>query len=275
MKKITLKISAFLLLSLFALQVQAQFPNVWTENGTYKIGTYNVTPQLFMTINPSTLAVEWQEELPGNDPTQVWTITDHRTPASGGLMEIWATIPGVGNFTMTTSSEMSSHPTYVMSVRAGDPMSVTSGDYSGLDQFQRRRTTGFSGPGNNALFFRTTAGTNSRFGAVPSAAGTAVQFDGGGIDPLEFFLLAPLSTEAFDASSIFIANPVRNELSVKGLTANINKVTIHSLLGQEVFSKKLNGESSLSLDISSLKSGMYIVDFIAENGSLTKKIVKQ
>ena len=53
-----------------------------------------------MTINGSTGALEWATELTGEDPKQLWTITDHRTPAATGLMEITANVPGVGNFTM-------------------------------------------------------------------------------------------------------------------------------------------------------------------------------
>lgn len=277
MKKITLKITTVLLLTMFVVQVHAQFSNVWTVNGTYKIGTNGVAPQLFMTINPATLAVEWKAELTGNDPKQVWTITDHRTPADTGLMEIWATIPGVGNYTMTTSSGTGGHPVYAISVRAGDPISVVAGslDYSGLDQFQRRRTSGFGGPGNNALFLRTTAGTNSRFGAVPTAADEAVQFDGGAIDALEFFLIETLNNKKFDSSSIFVSNPVKNQLNITGLTDNVNKVAVFSLLGQEVLNRKVEGQSELSIDASALSSGIYIVELSGEAGKFTKKIIKK
>ena len=276
MKKITLKISAFFLLTLFALQVKAQAcPEVWTVNGTYKISTCGLTPELYMTINGGTGALEWAAEIPGADPTQVWTITDHRTPAGPGLMEITANIPGVGNFTMAVD-DISAHPAYTLIARPGDPVSgAGTGDWSGKDQFQRRRTAGFGGPGNDALFLQTASGTNSRYGVIPSAAGDPVQFDGGGIDSLRFFLVAALSNNNFDASSISITNPVKNQLNINGLTDRVNKVSIFSLLGQEVLSRKVDTQSSINMDVSTLSKGMYIVELSGDSGKFTKKIIKQ
>jgi hypothetical protein len=288
MKKITLKISTFLLLTMFALQVQGQA--LYTVEGTYKISTSGVTPVLYITLNGSTGNLEWAEELPGEDPTQVWTIKNHRTPASAGLMEIWTTIPNVGNFTMATADDSAS-PSLTLVARAGDPVSVVelSEDYSGLDQFQRRKTpvgpdglalssaNGGSNPsgGNNAIFLRNTVSTTSRYGVVPSAAGEAVQFDGGGIDVIQYHLVAPLSNEKFDTSSIFISNPVNNELSIKGLTSNVSKVSVFTLLGSEVLTKNIAGKSAISINVSGLAGGMYIVKLQGDNGSFSKKIVKQ
>jgi hypothetical protein len=288
MKKITLKISAFLLLTMFALQVQGQA--LYTVEGTYKISTSGVTPVLYITLNGSTGNLEWAEELPGENPTQVWTIKNHRTPASAGLMEIWTTIPGVGNFTMATADDSAS-PSLTLIARAGDPVSVVelSEDYSGLDQFQRRKTpvgpdglalssaNGGANPaaGNNALFLRNTVTTTSRYGVVPSAAGAPVQFDGGGIDVIQYHLVAPLSNEKFDTSSIFVSNPVNNELSIKGLTSNVSKVSVFTLLGSEVLTKNIAGKSAISINVSGLAAGMYIVKLQGDNGSFSKKIVKQ
>lgn len=274
MKKITLKISAFLLLTMFSLQVQAQTYGEWTTNGIYKIGVPSTN--YFMTVNGSTGNLKWAAGIAGNDPTQLWTITDHRTPASTGMMEIYATIPGLGNFTMTTNGVQANHPNYTLSVRAGDPISVTplAEDYSGLDQFQRRKTTTASS-GNDALFLRTPWGTNSRYGVAPTAVGDPVKFDGGGMDKLEFTLISTLSNTKFDASSIFISNPVKNQLNIKGFTGNVSKVSVFTLLGQEVLSRKIDAQSSLNIDLSTLTSGMYLVQLSGETGKFTKKIIKQ
>lgn len=269
MKKITL----FLFLTLFVLQVQGQ---TFTGNGTYKISTSGLTPELYMTINASTNALEWANEITsGDDSRQVWTITNHRTPASSGLMEIYATVTGEGNFTMAVD-DISGHPAYTLIARAGDPISVEadSGDYSGKDQFQRRKTSG-DVTGNDALFVRTDSGTNARYGVIPSAAGDPIQFDGGGIDQLKFHFLATLSTKNFDASSIFISNPVNNQLDINGLTDNVSKVSVFSLLGQEVISRNVTTQSSLSIDVSTLANGLYIVELSGSTGKFTKKIVKQ
>ncbi|WP_396600656.1 T9SS type A sorting domain-containing protein [Algibacter sp. R77976] len=293
MKKITLKISAFLLLTMFALQVQGQA--LYTVEGTYKISTSGLSPNLYVTVNTSTGAVEWAEELPGDDELQLWTIQNHRTPASAGLMEITGNITGLGTITLCTGDD-SAHPAQTLIARPGDPVSVAydgtsdpisySGDYSGLDQFQRRKAkvnaegladaTG-SNPsdGNNALFLRNTLGTNSRYGVIPAAAGDPVQFDGGGIDVLQFHLVTPLSIVDFDTSSIFISNPVNEVLSIKGLTDNVKQVSVYSLLGSEVLTKKLSSKSDINLDVSGLSAGMYIVKLQGDNGSFSKKIIKQ
>ena len=301
MKKITLKISAFLILTMFALQVQGQA--LWTEEGIYKISTSGLTPNLYMTIDltatPPAPFVNWQEELPGDDERQLFTIIPHRTPATAGLMEITANITGVGNVTLCTADD-SGHPNLTLTVRPGDPIEVAfdgsdpdplnwvySGDHSGLDQFQRRKTkvdeNGLADPtgtnpanGNNALFLKNTIGTNSRYGVIPSAAGDPVQFDGAGpIDVIQYHLVQSLSVEEFDTTSIFISNPVNNTLEIKGITPNANYLTVHSLLGKEVITRQLSGASNLSLDVSALAVGMYIVKIQGKNGSFTKKIVKQ
>ncbi|GAA4814925.1 T9SS type A sorting domain-containing protein [Litoribaculum gwangyangense] len=84
-----------------------------------------------------------------------------------------------------------------------------------------------------------------------------------------------LSTEAFDTSSIFVSNPVKNELSIKGLTPNVKEVSVYSLLGQKVLTKEVEGNSSLTVDVSRLTSGLYLVEMKGERGSFTKKIVKE
>ncbi len=283
MKKTTLKISAFLLFAMFALQAYAQpaCPDIWTENGTYKISTCGLTPELYMTINvsatPGNPLIEWQPEITGNDETQLFTITDHRTPASAGLMEITANITGVGAVTLCTADD-SGHPNLTLTVRGGDPVSVTplGGDYSGLDQFQRRKTN--SGvQGNDALFLRNPNGTNSRYGVTPSAAGDPVQFDGSGIDPLRFVLIAPLGTEEFNENSVFISNPVKDVLTIDGLNQTIKQISVYDLLGKQLITSKPEGNiTSTKMDLSGLNTGLYIVKLDGENGaSFSKKIIKE
>ncbi|WP_298551419.1 T9SS type A sorting domain-containing protein [uncultured Algibacter sp.] len=294
MKKITLKISAFLLFTMFAFQVQAQAN--FTGDGIYKISTSGLTPNLYMTVDLSTGAIVWQPEITPDDETQLWTIQGHRTPASAGLMEITGNITGLGPVTMATADD-SAHPSQTLIARPGNPVSVAyddttdpitySGDRSGLDQFQRRKAkvnaegladpAGANPPGNpnnNALFLQNTLGTNSRYGVIPAAAGDVVTFDGGGIDVIQFHLISLLSTPDFDASSIFVSNPVNDELTIKGLPSNIKQISVYSLLGQEVLSRTVNSES-IKVDVNTLTSGMYLVKISSDSGSFTKKIVKQ
>ncbi|MBC3758699.1 T9SS type A sorting domain-containing protein [Hyunsoonleella sp. SJ7] len=287
MKKITLRISAFLLFAMFALQVQAQpCPELWLEPGTYKLAVCTETTpptdaatELYMTINSSSGALEWAALLPGDDPTQVWTVTDHRTPASSGYVEIWASIPGVGDFTMavdqSTLDGSGSDPEITLTVVPGQPIGDNTDPNYGYDQFQRRKATGWSGSGNNALFAKPPGQGNLRYRDAPAAAGDPVNFQSpGAIGALRFILVSTLSNDEFDTSSIFVSNPVNDEISIEGLTSNVEKVTVFSLVGKEVLSRELSGETSLKLDVSAFTSGMYLVNFTGNGGSFTKKVLK-
>lgn len=84
-----------------------------------------------------------------------------------------------------------------------------------------------------------------------------------------------LSNKQFDTSSLSITNPVNNSLSIKGLSDNVNEISVFSLLGQKVLTRTVNSESALSIDVSGLVSGVYLVKLTGDNGSFTKKIIKQ
>ncbi|WP_188407847.1 T9SS type A sorting domain-containing protein [Hyunsoonleella pacifica] len=237
-----------------------------------------------MTVNGTTGDLEWAALLPGDDPTQVWTVKDHREPASSGYVEIWATVPGVGDFTIavdpSTLDGSGSDTEIKLTLVPGQPVGDNTDPNYGWDQFQRRKSTGWTGSGNNALFAKPSNSPgqqgNLRYRDAPSAAGDPVLFQSGGaISALRFILVSPLSNEEFDTSSIFISNPVNNEINIKGLTSNVKEVIVYSLLGQKVLTKEVNTQSSLSLDASALTSGMYLVEMKGDKGSFTKKIVKQ
>tara|TARA_R110002095_G_scaffold52052_3_gene45460 strand:- start:1499 stop:2347 length:849 start_codon:yes stop_codon:yes gene_type:complete len=282
MKKITFKISTFLLLTMFALQLQGQAcPEIYTVDGSYLISTCGETPELYLTIDGSTGDLVWAAEIGSNDPTQVWTIQDHVNPSGTGFVQITANVPGPGDFTMivdqSTIDPMDANDKdFRISVRTGVPIADAGDPNYGFDQFQRRRTAGFGGPGNDALFVKPLgASGGSRYGITPTAAGEDVLFDGGGIDGLRFVLIAALSTADFDTTSIFISNPVNNELSIKGLPAEVKQVSVYSLLGREVLTQEVDGRSDLNMGVTTLASGMYLVEMRSDRGSYTKKIVKQ
>jgi len=292
MKKQLLKLTLLAFVMLFgasAMQGQA----LWTTNGTYKISTSGVTPVLYMTINTSSGLLEWAEELPNDDPTQVWNVIDHREPASAGYVEIWATIPNVSNFTMVvdqTTFDGTGDKDLQLTVRAGDPIADTSDANYGFDQFQRRKAKvnadGLADPtgsnpadGNNALFAKPTGEGGSRYGIVPAAAGDPVLFDGGGIDVLQFHLVeaAVASVNTFGLDAFVIANPVSNQLTIKGATSKVNQITLFSVLGNKVLSKSINNvNGDINMNVSSLSTGLYIVEMTGDNGErFTKKIIKQ
>lgn len=301
MKKQLLKLSLLTFVMLFgtsAIQAQA----LWTTNGTYKISTSGVTPELYLTINGSSGALEWAEELADNDPTQVWNVIDHRTPASSGYMEIWATIPGAGDFTMavdkttidvdeTTGLFDANDKNFKIIVRPGQPIGDAADENYGFDQFQRRKAkvdeNGLADPnganpadGNNALFVKPSgASGGSRYGVIPTAAGEEVLFDGGGIDVLQYHLIeeAVASVNTFDVDAFVITNPISDQLTIKGATSEVSQVVVYSVLGNKVLSEAINGvNGDININVSALVTGLYIVEVNGEKGQrLTKKIIKQ
>lgn len=298
MKKITLKIAVFLFIAMSAFQSNAQ---EWTKEGWYTIGAQDT--DLLMTIDGATLTLIWAAPKTGADANlQEFRIVNHRAPASDGLMEITADVtPGPGILTMTTNTE---DPTIAnpeattgekralsLAIKLGGPKEVEelTGDYSGLDQFQRRKTPvdengnalpvsdgGANPAGNNSLFLRTPWDTGSRFGVTP-VEGAQVQFDNGALDVVRFNFVRDvvLSTKNFDASSLSITNPVNDNLVIKGINSDITSVSVYNLLGSKVLTQNITGNSSLNVNVSNLVSGMYIVKLEGANGAFSKKIIKQ
>lgn len=289
MKKITSKIIAIVLFAMSALQVQAQnCPELFIDPGVYKLATCNLAGgDLYMTINGATGQLEWADEITTapNDATQLWTVQDHREPAGSGFVEITADLSALsaGPWTMIVDQTTYDGPgdtdgVITVTARTGDPISDTMDANYGFDQFQRRKATGWSGAGNNALFAKPPGQGNFRYSVAPAMAGDPVVFnDGGTINDIRFILVTPLSTEEFDTSSVFISNPVKDELSIEGLNQSIKQITVYNLLGKEVISSNLEDDaSSTKLDVSTLTTGMYIVKLQGENGaSFTKKIIKE
>ena len=71
-------------------------------------------------------------------------------------------------------------------------------------------------------------------------------------------------------------NPAENSLYINGLKG-ISQVSVYDALGQLYYSGKINGmgNSSSELDLSSFKSGLYIVRFTSAEGTETLRFVKR
>ena len=276
MKKITLKIKSLLLVAVAVLfstsAVQAQEYGEWTTNGTYTIGVPGV--DLFMSFNLATAALEWAPRDESN-PNQIWAIVDHVTPMSAGYMQITTEVDGIGVVSMGTVPDNISGKNITLTVNLNEPVADAAAADYGYDQFQRRKT-GTNNGGNDALFIKVPGEGGSRFGVTPAAAGDPVQFDGGGIDKLEFTLIEEiLSSSSLEASAISVA-AANDNLVISGLTSDVNKVSVYSLLGQAVIAQSIDGSAAeVTLNISGLASGMYIVKLDGANGSFSEKIIKQ
>ncbi len=83
-----------------------------------------------------------------------------------------------------------------------------------------------------------------------------------------------LSSESFNNNEITLfPNPVKNELNYSfEKTISIEKINIYNTLGQLV--KQFIGNQN-SIDLSDLNTGYYHIEFISEEGKLTKKFIKE
>lgn len=83
-----------------------------------------------------------------------------------------------------------------------------------------------------------------------------------------------LSSENFNKNNVTLfPNPVKNELNFSfQKTVSIEKINIYNTLGKLV--KQFNGNQN-SINLSDIKSGYYHIEFISEEGKLTKKFIKE
>lgn len=108
-----------------------------------------------------------------------------------------------------------------------------------------------------------------KFGTATPIPGT-VYFDN-----LYFSLTNPaLGTLTFETSKVNLyPNPVKNSVTIDA-NGSIEKVSIYSILGQEVLSKKPNSNST-TLQTSSLQKGTYIVRSTIDGKTTTSKLIKE
>ncbi|GAB5398614.1 MAG: hypothetical protein Aureis2KO_01990 [Aureisphaera sp.] len=67
-------------------------------------------------------------------------------------------------------------------------------------------------------------------------------------------------------------NPAQNSITVQTQNAGINSIAVYDVLGQQLIQKTTSGNTTETLNISSLSTGIYYVNI---NNQTTKKIVKQ
>ena len=103
---------------------------------------------------------------------------------------------------------------------------------------------------------------------------------GWGVSPTEIKLFriqlpAKLSTDDVknQSEAILYPNPVTNELNINA-KENLEQVIVYNLTGQQVLSK-IAVSKSAKLDVSNLKSGVYIVEVKTDKSSKTYKIIKK
>ena len=83
---------------------------------------------------------------------------------------------------------------------------------------------------------------------------------------------APLSTSDFEATKVVLyPNPAKDNITIYGITTDA-KIEVFSTLGQKVFERNFNGETTLHID---LASGIYMSRITTDNKTVIKKIVVQ
>jgi endonuclease I len=68
-------------------------------------------------------------------------------------------------------------------------------------------------------------------------------------------------------------NPIKDVLTVDLISYSDTKIEIYDILGKRVYQTEVKGDTTLNLQ--SLKSGVYIVKINQENSSVSKKLIKQ
>ena len=88
------------------------------------------------------------------------------------------------------------------------------------------------------------------------------------------FWASTLSNNDIDKTKFSIyPNPVVNELRIVSDLAKIEQIIIYNLNGKQIL--KVDFQENQPIDVSSLAKGMYLVKLQTENGSLTKKMIKE
>ena len=85
----------------------------------------------------------------------------------------------------------------------------------------------------------------------------------------------PIISGANDIEGILVdiyPNPANNVLNIVSYTVGIEKINIYNLNGQLVLNKEVNNNQK-TINISSIESGIYIVDILSENTSVKRKLV--
>ncbi len=269
MKKTTIKLFAFLFFALATIQIEAQaFPTDPAE----RLGTWIIKVQgenLYLTLPDEEPPVfgAWEQRL-------TYQPLNTTKPE---LQQFTTVFTGTTNFYYLESVIAGRGVVEILQTDIDNPAIGVQGNASGAaDQMDWWNPTRGSG---TQIFSENTCATCSWAGKAKRrvqnfALGDDVRLSGGG--PVAFdWVSQTLSNEEFDTSSIFVSNPVNNQLTIKGLTTSVNRVSVYSLLGKQVLTRELDGQTSLNFDTSALASGLYLVEMKGDRGSFTKKIVKQ
>ncbi len=88
--------------------------------------------------------------------------------------------------------------------------------------------------------------------------------------------ITTLGNSEYDLDSVKVfPNPTSNSLTIYSPNANLHNIEVYDILGKRISEYVVNENNRYSIDLSSLKKGVYFVKIDAENGSITKKVIKK
>ncbi len=134
--------------------------------------------------------------------------------------------------------------------------------------------------GVNTEHFKIYGGGHTWPGSAFGGSGTNYDIDAS-VEIWKFFLkydingsVLPTSIITTDVSELKIfPNPAVNKITIKGVEVN-SEVSISTIEGKLLLSPKTNNKSVITIDISELKMGIYIITINSNNKSISKKITK-
>lgn len=288
MKKITFKISAFLFLAMLSFQVKAQTIHTEIVEGT-QYNLRNAETDQYLRVNGNSAAE-------GEDPTpsaeaQLLTMVDYPAPGVNDYHLNWSFV------TVVAADDGLSY--WNVQAQARGMFRFGGGGFTANGLPYSVISTAFQGPRDNSdkvhvVTYDADAGGFRIFNKTGSRALAPVTNDDGAVVLIseanadvvgksDIWVLEvsemtePVaSTTTFSIDAFSISNPVNNQLVIKGATSKVQQLSLYSVLGNTVLSKSVNVRGDISLDVSSLSNGLYILEMAGENGErFTKKIIKQ
>jgi endonuclease I len=94
---------------------------------------------------------------------------------------------------------------------------------------------------------------------------------GGTSEPEDTWGILFVNDNQLESNLSIYPNPTKDKLTVSISDNTETRIEIYDVLGKRVFVRKIN--ESISLDVSSLKSGLYLFKFIQKDKSTTKKLI--
>ncbi|RCS26685.1 T9SS C-terminal target domain-containing protein [Polaribacter sp. WD7] len=265
MKKITLKLIAFVLFAISTTQISAQAFEA--APGLYRVQVQG--EDLTLTIASQAVDGVWAltyEAVDLNNNNQVFLISPVEIvdDETGELVpNLWSFEAVAGNQGAMEVEDITNNNSSI--VFRGNAV----GQENRIDIFNPTRGMG------TQIFSEAqgfTAGAKRRIQNFE--LGRVVSLSGGSPVAFDFIPVEALSTASnVLTSSDFSISNIGDQLNISSAALQINEVAVYSILGKNVLSESGISLSSVNMNTSSLSTGMYIVKIGTDKGFFSTKIV--